>query len=208
MIVDFIKKSKFYLIALTVFVLIFWIFSKSFMNVILEVDGAIVIFVRNYIVSNSLTSFFKVVTLAGSVGFLIGILVFMFLFLKNKKMFLGTGLGLLFTYILSVIVKNIFRRERPIVNLIAKPKDYSFPSGHTMCSIMAYGFVIYLVLKYVKDKRIKYSVVLLLSLLLFLIPFSRIYLNVHFFSDVLCGAILGFICLRMFINYVKINNIV
>lgn len=208
MVKDFIVKSKYYLIALFVLGLVFWISKSYFIDIVYMIDGGVIDLISYHIVSDSITPFFKFITYAGSVGFLIIGLIFILIFIKNKKIFLSSSLTLLFTYIVSVIFKNIFRRERPLVNLIEKPKDYSFPSGHTMCSIAFYGFLVYLVLKYVKNKYLRWFLISLLVLLIVLVAFSRMYLNVHYFTDVLCGAILGLICLSMCVNYVRINNIV
>ena len=77
-----------------------------------------------------------------------------------------------------------------------------------MCSVAFYGFVIYLVSKYIKNKFLRYFLYFLLIFIIIIIGFSRIYLNVHFTTDVIGGAILGCVCLLMIINYVKIRDII
>ena len=77
-----------------------------------------------------------------------------------------------------------------------------------MCSVAFYGFIIYLVNKYIKNKILKWIIIFLCLITIILIGFSRLYLNVHYFTDVIGGLILGLVCLLMFVNYVKIRNII
>ena len=84
---------------------------------------------------------------------------------------------------------------------------YSFPSGHSMVSFAFYGFLIYLINKNLKNKKIKYPLIALLSLLILLIGISRIYLGVHYVTDVLGGYIIGLIYLIVFIKVLKKKKI-
>lgn len=89
----------------------------------------------------------------------------------------------------NLILKNIFKRNRPFDIyemtdlLIKKPMDYSFPSGHTMSSIAA-ATVIF---------NINYKIGIISWIIAILIAFSRMYLYVHYPSDVMIGAITGFL---------------
>lgn len=204
---DFIYKSKYYISILFFLLIIFYVVKWSSLDSILKLDGLVSDFVRDNIVSDSLTFFFSFITNMGDVFFLVIVLLGTLLF-KNKLVFSCMSLNLLLAYLVNVFYKNIFRRERPLINLIEKPLDFSFPSGHTMCSVAFYGFVIYLISKYIDNKILKWLLIFVCCLLVGMIAISRIYLSVHFFSDVLCGAILGIVCLLMFINYVKIKEII
>lgn len=206
MIKDFLKKSKYYLLLLFIMGIIFYSINYFNNTFVMELDGKVMNFISNHIVKDNLTSFFKIITNLGSVYAFLIILFLMLLLIKNKSICYKTSFNLLLVYVISVIFKNIFRRERPIYSLITKPKDFSFPSGHTMCSVLFYGFLIYLINKHIKNPYIKYSIITLLIITILLIAFSRLYLNVHFFTDVLTGFLLGFICLRMCINYDKIKE--
>lgn len=99
-------------------------------------------------------------------------------------MLISIGIGAL---IGNVLLKNLVARERPcwidsqILLLIENPKDYSFPSGHTLVSFEG-AVSIY--------KKNRWWGVAALPLAV-LIAFSRLYLFVHFPTDVLCGAVLG-----------------
>lgn len=77
---------------------------------------------------------------------------------------------------------------------------YSFPSGHSMVSMAFYGYLVYLIYKYVKNKYIKWTSITLLSILIFLIGISRIYLGVHYTSDVVGGFLISIAYLIIYIN--------
>ena len=83
---------------------------------------------------------------------------------------------------------------------------YSFPSGHSMISAAFYGFLIYLIYKKVKNKKLKITLIIVLSILIVSIGISRIYLGVHYTSDVLGGFLLSISYLILYTNIV--NSIV
>lgn len=205
---DFIRCSRKYIFALLVLGIIFSFLNIYFSDFIILIDESVSEFVQNNIVKDGLTDFFRIITNIGDVYFFGVFILLFFLISRNKICLFSMITNLLNVYIFSVIYKNAFRRERPLFNLIDKPSDFSFPSGHTMCSFAFYGFVIYLVNKYVENKIVKYLLNVFLIMIILIVGISRIYLNVHFTTDVLGGVVLGVICLLMFINYVKIRNII
>lgn len=80
---------------------------------------------------------------------------------------------------------------------------YSFPSGHSMVSMAFYGFLIYLIYNNIKNKYIKWILICSLSILIILIGISRIYLGVHYTSDVLAGFLLSISYLVIYTRIVK-----
>lgn len=88
-------------------------------------------------------------------------------------------------------IKYLFMRSRPNLEQLTPVSHYSFPSGHAMGSMLFYGTLIILIQLLIKNKRIKYPAQLLLGLLILLIGLSRIYLGVHFPTDILGGYLLG-----------------
>lgn len=207
MIIDFIVKSKIYIFALVILGLIFFGISFVFHDFIVLIDDWFIKTVSENIVNDGLTQFMKVITNLGGVLVFVSFLIVVFLVVSNKKIGFCMFINLLIAYIFSVLFKNVFRRSRPLIMLIEKPIDFSFPSGHTMCSIVFYGFLIYVVSKFVKNVNIKRVINIILIIIIFLVPFSRLYLGVHFFTDIFGGMILGIVCLLMFINYVKIKEL-
>ncbi len=148
------------------------------------------------LISNSMTSFMKIITFLGSAYTLITITVLLILFSKDKIYF---SINLIGIFLLNQLLKHIIQRPRPVDINIINENGYSFPSGHSMISMAVYGFLIYYIYKNMKNKRLKWLLILLLSILILLIGFSRIYLGVHFASDVLGGFILSLIWLIIFI---------
>ena len=127
---------------------------------------------------------------------------------KDKKKGLYIVLNILLCFLLNQSFKLIFARTRPEdINLINE-FGYSFPSGHSMVSLAFYGFFIYIIahLKIKKNKKILYCS--LLALFVLLIGISRIYLGVHYASDVLAGYALAMAYLIIYIKliYNKVYN--
>lgn len=94
--------------------------------------------------------------------------------------------------LLNLLLKNIFQRTRPAIpGAYMVDTGFSFPSGHTMISLVFYGMVAYLALSYVKSKKWKAFIVAGTFVICVLIGFSRLYLGVHFLTDVLAGWAAG-----------------
>ena len=118
-------------------------------------------------------------------------LCFPFMLMKKTRatgVYLTLALGV--TFVLGeIIIKHIIGRMRPSSKLdddeliIKRPKDYSFPSGHTASSFTAFAVTLF---------RCSPAIFLPVLLVALIIGFSRMYLRVHYLSDVVCGAILGF----------------
>ena len=104
---------------------------------------------------------------------------------------------------LNQILKYIVQRNRPEGYRLIDESGYSFPSGHSMVSTAFYGFLIYLVIKKVKNKYLKNFLVILLSILIILIGFSRVYLGVHYASDVIAGFFISIAYLILFITMIS-----
>jgi membrane-associated phospholipid phosphatase len=100
-----------------------------------------------------------------------------------------SSLGLMF------LLKYVFHRDRPITPLLDEAKGLSFPSGHALMSVTFYGLIIYIIFKSVKNKDLKWTLICFLIILILAIGFSRIYLRVHYASDVIAGYCIGFLWL-------------
>lgn len=145
-------------------------------------------FVYNFIskhISNNLTFVIKNLTHIASAINVILITIIVLIFFKNKKYGIYMGLNLILITIFQLILKNIFARNRPVdINLIEE-SGYSFPSGHSLTAMAFYGFIIYLIYSSKLPKRSKNIYISLFSLLIFIVGISRVYLGVHFFTDVI-----------------------
>ncbi len=99
--------------------------------------------------------------------------------------------------LLMFLLKLIFQRDRPLTPLLEAAQGYSFPSGHALMSITFYGLMIFLVWLNVKNNWIKWILTILLALLIIFIGVSRVYLRVHYTSDVLAGFCVGIMWLLL-----------
>ena len=156
-------------------------------------------FVKTYLIKEQVTPIMKIVTFFGGATCLIGLTILLFIIIKNKKIGLLIGINLITITILNQLFKFILQRPRPTEYRIINESGYSFPSGHSMISMAFYGFLIYLIYKYVKNKKLKYISITLISVLIIFIGISRIYLGVHYTSDVLAGFLFSISYLIIFI---------
>ena len=104
--------------------------------------------------------------------------------------------------LLNQVLKAIVQRPRPDVALrLVHAGGYSFPSGHSMAAMAFFGLLIWLVWRTVEDKRIRVLICSALAVLIALIGFSRIYLAVHYFTDVIAGFAISFIWLVLYTKF-------
>ena len=145
-----------------------------------------------------MTNIAKIVTTIGSVYVILPVcIISLCIFYKSKfgKM-IPINLGIVF--ISNQLLKRIVARPRPIEHTIIEETGYSFPSGHSMVSTAFYGFFIYLIYKKVKNKYLKWGLISLLTILILSIGISRVYLGVHYASDVIAGFCLSVAYLAIF----------
>ena len=159
------------------------------------------------IMNSNITAIMIFISLLGSAITLITLALASIFLVKDKKYSKLIMLNLALSFILNRILKLIIARPRPPRLRLVIENGYSFPSGHSMVSFAFYGFLIYLINKNLKNKKIKYPLIILLSLLILLIGISRIYLGVHYVTDVLGGYIIGLIYLIVFIKVLKKKKI-
>jgi len=160
-------------------------------------------FISKHFISDNITPIAKGITQLGGVVGLIAIAIVLSIILKNKKTGLLIWGNLGISALLNQILKHIIQRPRPTEYRIIDESGYSFPSGHSMVSAAFYGFLIYLIYKNVKNKYLKWGLITLLSLLIILIGTSRIYLGVHYTSDVLAGFLISISYLIVFTHFTK-----
>ena len=141
--------------------------------------------VSTFLISDFATPIAKFITNFGGAIILIGLAFTLFIFIKNKKIGVSIISNLAIITVLNQLLKRIVQRPRPTEFRIVEESGYSFPSGHSMVSMAFYGYLIYLIYKYVKNKYLKWISIILLSILICSIGISRIYLGVHYTSDVL-----------------------
>lgn len=186
----FIRNNYQWLICLISLILFLTITENVFNNEIIKGDTIGYNIVSN-LISDKLTPLVKMVTWFGSATCLILLTVILFIIIKNKKAGLLIGTNLVIITILNQTLKTLLQRPRPTGFRIINETGYSFPSGHSMISMAFYGFLIYLIYKNAKNKYLKLTLIIILFILIISIGLSRIYLGVHYTSDVLAGFLLS-----------------
>lgn len=141
----------------------------------------------------SLINFFLLITNLASAWFVVSASIAFVLFLffnKKKNYLLPFFISLLGGIITNFFSKFLLRRLRPIEPVYTEI-SYSFPSAHSTIAIVLYGFIFYYFWQQAKKRSTKNLILVFGILLILAIGFSRIYLGVHFFSDVVGGYLLG-----------------
>lgn len=159
--------------------------------------------ISTYVISNTITPIAKAITNFGGAIYLISIATILFFVIKNKKVGLSIFSNLGIVAILNFLLKNILQRPRPNEYRLIQESGYSFPSGHSMVSMAFYGFLIYLIYKKVENKKVKWALICTLSLLIVMIGISRIYLGVHYTSDVLAGFLVAIFYLILYTSVIS-----
>lgn len=162
------------------------------------------------LISDQMTFFVKMITNLGSAFSLVSLTILILLIPKEKKYGILVGINLITIFVINTILKFIFARPRPLdINLIEE-LGYSFPSAHAMISTAFYGFIIYLIWQTKISKRRKWISSIVLSILIVLIGITRIYLGVHYASDVFAGMLISISYLVLFTSiaskYLYKNN--
>ena len=168
------------------------IHMNTFLQSVQNLDGEILLQIQQHLRTDMLTPFMKIVTFLGNRGwFWILCAVVLLAVPKTRKTGYAAVLSLIFGVIVTnLLLKNIVARPRPfaeieaLIPLIAKPTDFSFPSGHTTAS-----FAVALVMLRMLPKKIGIPAVVLAAL----VAFSRLYLGVHYPTDVLAGFVVALV---------------
>jgi membrane-associated phospholipid phosphatase len=156
-----------------------------------------------------LTEFFKAVTTLGNGIVLAGVAAIVAYLLARRRYYRETVLMVLAfvgAQVLSYSLKLAFRRDRPFfTDPLATVSTYSFPSGHATVSIAVYGAVTLVLIRRLTGAA-RIACVAAAVLLVSLIGFSRLYLGVHFLSDVLAGYSVGLAWLALCVVVLDLHH--
>ncbi|WP_407372011.1 phosphatase PAP2 family protein [Carnobacterium sp.] len=142
------------------------------------------------------TTFYSLITDLGGTFCILLLTVLVSLYFLGQKKDSKTAYWFIFNValgagLLNQLVKFLFQRTRPTIEHLILQDGYSFPSGHSMASLICYGGIAFLIIQFTSKKWTKWVVGLLAALLIIIIGISRIYLGVHFPSDVIGGFCLA-----------------
>lgn len=157
--------------------------------------------------NNTLTEIVKGITVLGdtNVIILLNALLIIFIFFKKKFKLLVITISSTLSGIINTGLKYLFSRPRPADIALISQGGFSYPSGHSAISVLFYGTIIYLLSK--SNIKFKKLYITLLTIIAIIVPLSRIYLGVHYLSDVIGGIALGFTILSIvLIVYDKVTT--
>lgn len=193
-------KRKILIIILIVLFIILGILASF--NLTSDFDN----FIYNMIISlknDNLTKIIKVITTLANTKSIIlyNVLIVIYILIKKNRKLMIIPINSLLSVIINNIFKIIFRRDRPLLIALIDESGYSYPSGHAMISILFFGTLSYVIGK----SNIKYKTLIRISLGIFiiLVGISRVYLGVHYVSDIIGGYLLGMITLLTVISFRK-----
>ncbi|MDE5630313.1 MAG: phosphatase PAP2 family protein [Bacilli bacterium] len=178
-------------------ILIITLFSLFIFDMVLvltdnisHIDNVIYQFIISF-KSDTLTNMFKIISFLAStkVIILFNVIIAIIVLINKKTNLLLITISSISSGVINNLVKYIIKRERPFGIALVKENFYSFPSGHSMISILFYGTIIYMLIE--KDFKYKKVIIPLISIYILLVGISRIYLGVHYASDVIGGYFLA-----------------
>lgn len=147
----------------------------------------------------ALTAFFTKVTHVMDTKIIViwvGLLMAVFAYKKWYSEALLLGSNLVLTGLLVLLLKNIYQRPRPAILHLVVEKGFSFPSGHSLASTLVLGSLIIMIGQRLKHQIARYVLQGVLLLEIGIIVASRVYVGVHYSSDVLGSMILGLAVLQ------------
>ncbi len=160
------------------------------MDALLELDASILLWIQENMRTDLMTTIMKGITRLGDNGTLWIVLTVLFLVLnKTRRVGLTSAVALIITFLtVNLGIKNAVARTRPyevidgLINLVEKQHDFSFPSGHS-----AHAFAVGVVILIMMPKKFGVPI-FIISILM---AYSRLYIGVHYPSDVIAGALIG-----------------
>jgi undecaprenyl-diphosphatase len=159
-------------------------------------------------ITDANTAIMNFITFFGSHEFLIPanlLLIGYYLLKKHKWYSIKVPVIVVSSFLLMFGLKQFFARQRPTGQLLETAKNFSYPSGHSLMSVTFYGLLAYIAWHSIRNKGLKWVLIILLILWTLVIGASRIYLRKHYYSDVIAGFAMGF--LWLFISLIAIRFI-
>lgn len=199
----FQKKNIKWVIVLICISIFVYLMQAVWGSRVLPIDTSGYGFMSKHFISNSLTPVMRLITQFGGTILMIVWALASLVLIKNKRIAISVVSNLVLIALLNNILKLIVRRARPTGFRLIAETGYSFPSGHSMVSMAFYGYLIYLIYKNVRNRKLRWTLITCFSLLILIIGMSRIYLGVHYTSDVFAGFLFS---LGYLVIYTKLTD--
>ena len=158
--------------------------------------------------SKNLILIVKGITSIGGPLMVIGICAFLVFYPKTRWNFgVMVAFGSLITFTTGFIFKSIFARERPDILQLVHEGSYSYPSGHAAVSVVMYLLLAFYIYKTIKSKKMRNFLIIICTIVPIIIGLSRVYLGIHYMTDIIGGWILGILMTLVSYKLYKILNI-
>ena len=201
--IEFIKDNRKKIIIALLIIIISIITTKIIINKPLKIDVLAYNILVKKLRNPYLTIIMKIITRLCNFEGILLFTILSFIIIKDKKIALTIPLNIVLATLINQVLKHIIRRPRPIGYRLIKIGGFSFPSGHAMVSMAFYGYLLYLANIYIKKPKHKKIIISILITIIILIGISRVYLGVHFCSDIITGYCISLIYLIIYINFLK-----
>ncbi|WP_312667853.1 phosphatase PAP2 family protein [Tissierella praeacuta] len=195
------------------------IMNLSLMTIIFFILGFIVkgssegilfdVWIMDYIHTNTnplVLSLMRFISFIGSSGFLLPIMAMIISYTIIKRKYYESKLLLISTlgsYLLNHLLKQLFQRTRPLKYFLVEQGGFSFPSGHSMVTMTLYSTIAFLLAKNTYNHRKKAWIHILAFIVILLMGISRVYLGVHWPTDIIGGYLAGYIFYYLSIKLIK-----
>lgn len=179
--------------AALVFVMLGYV-VKFYPEVLTEFDTPIQSTVRGALPELA-THFFSTITVIGNTSTQVALVVIAVAFLLKQKWYAESGFVTISGILAAIVIfgfKTIYQRPRPSIEHLVHAGGFSFPSGHSLGTMLIIGSLIIIIGQRVKNQQLKVILQTLLGLTIFLVGLSRIYLGVHYPTDVIAGFTFGY----------------
>lgn len=203
-----IKNNKLLIyISLPIFIIMTIITGKVIVGKELFIDKLAHDILVESLRNPTMTTIMKTITKLSDTSYIILIaliLTLLFLFkYKQRNVAKVIPCNLIVITLLNQSLKTIFQRERPFGHNLIEISGFSFPSGHAMVSMAFYGLLIYVIYHLVKKKVLRNTLITINILIIILIGISRVYLGVHYISDIIVGYSVSIIYLLLFTKLLR-----
>lgn len=196
--------SQRFLIVAGIFLLCLLLFIVIANEMVLEKENSLdfVVFEKLQHITNApMTTAMLIITFFGSNYFLlpayIVVIAYFLIYKRTRRLSLDVAAIGITSTILLFSLKAIFHRPRPLDPLVRSVNGFSFPSGHSFCSFTFFGLLVYIIWNQKTSTVAKWASTILFFLFACAIAFSRVYLHVHYASDVIAGFCLCLVWLGL-----------
>ncbi len=175
---------------------------EVFEGEILRIDRLAYSLIVEHLRCDALTPFMEGFSALATPVVLVVVVLVVAAFAPGKRPGWCLAVNLVLVAILNVAIKSIVQRPRPEGFRLAVETGFSFPSGHSMASMAFYGLIVWFIWRYERDRHERNLFTGVFALIILMIGVSRVYLGVHYASDVIAGFCASLIWLAFYTHFI------